>query len=46
VGSGGLMVVVRVCSEAEEDEEGVGVDRDLCERWADTSDFWRAAAEA
>ena len=37
MGSGG---VVRVCSDAEE------ADWDLRERWADTSDFWRAAAEA
>jgi len=43
VGSGGSVVVVRVRSEAA---EGAGADWDLCERWADTSDFWRAAAEA
>lgn len=42
MGSGGF---VSVCSDVEE-EVGAGVNWDLRERWADTSDFWRAAAEA
>lgn len=43
MGSGGF---VSVCSDVEEEEAGAGFDWDLRKRWADTSDFWRAAAEA